>query len=90
MDDEPDEPEHRVGQAILGLTPERSSALLYVLKALKGPDVEEWVKRAATTIGQALVEAELSWVLGVGRTNGPALEPRGAAGTPEDDQHDRW
>jgi putative transposase len=40
------------------------SALLEVLEALKGGDVEERVRQAATTIYQALIEAELSAVIG--------------------------
>src|ERR1700742_2192734 len=42
------------------------SALLDVLEALKGADVEDRVKQAATTIYQALIEAELSSVIGAG------------------------
>jgi putative transposase len=40
------------------------SALLDVLEALKGADVEDRIKQAATTIYQALIEAELSAVIG--------------------------
>ena len=40
------------------------SALLEVLEALKGGDVEERVRQAATTIYQALIEAELTAVIG--------------------------
>jgi putative transposase len=40
------------------------SALLEVLEALKGGDVEERIRQAATTIYQALIEAELSSVIG--------------------------
>src|SRR3954463_12923195 len=40
------------------------SALLEVLEMLKGGDVEEQVRRAATTIYQALIEAELTAVIG--------------------------
>src|SRR3954449_13201111 len=40
------------------------SALLEVLGMLKGGDVEEQVRQAATTIYQALIEAELSAVIG--------------------------
>ena len=36
------------------------SALLEVLEMLKGGDVEEQVRQAATTIYQALIEAERS------------------------------
>lgn len=42
------------------------SALLDVLEALKGADVENRIKQAATTIYQALIEAELSSVIGAG------------------------
>jgi putative transposase len=42
------------------------SALLEVLEMLKGGDVEERVRRAATTIYQALIEAELTAVIGAG------------------------
>src|SRR4051812_37502575 len=40
------------------------SALLEVLEMLKGGDVEEQVRQAATTIYQALIEAELTAVIG--------------------------
>jgi transposase-like protein len=40
------------------------SALLDVLEALKGADVEDRIKQAATTIYQALIEAELTAVIG--------------------------
>jgi putative transposase len=40
------------------------SALLEVLEALKGGDVEERIRQAATMIYQALIEAELSSVIG--------------------------
>lgn len=39
-------------------------ALLEVLEMLKGADVEDRIKQAATTIYQALIEAELSSVIG--------------------------
>ena len=42
------------------------SALLDVLAALKGADVEDRIKQAATTIYQALIEAELTSVIGAG------------------------
>jgi putative transposase len=42
------------------------SALLDVLEALKAADVEDRIKQAATTIYQALIEAELSSVIGAG------------------------
>src|SRR3954463_8582231 len=42
------------------------SALLEVLEMLKGGDVEERVRQAATTIYQALIEAELTAVIGAG------------------------
>jgi putative transposase len=40
------------------------SALLDVLEALKGADVEDRIRQAAATIYQALIEAELSSVIG--------------------------
>ena len=40
------------------------SALLEVLEALKGADVEDRIRQAATTIYQALIEAELTSVIG--------------------------
>jgi putative transposase len=40
------------------------SALLEVLETLKGGDVEERIRQAATTIYQALIEAELTAVIG--------------------------
>jgi putative transposase len=43
------------------------SALLEVLDALKGADVEDRIKQAATTIYQALIEAELTSVIGAER-----------------------
>ena len=49
------------------------SALLDVLEALKAADVDERIRQAATTIYQALIEAELSSVIGAGpheRTEG--------------------
>lgn len=42
------------------------SALLDVLEALKGADVEDRIRQAATTIYQALIEAELTSVIGAG------------------------
>jgi transposase-like protein len=42
------------------------SALLEVLEVLKGADLEDRIKAAATTIYQALIEAELSSVIGAG------------------------
>ena len=43
------------------------SALLEVLEALKAADVDERIRSAATTIYQALIEAELTAVIGAGR-----------------------
>jgi hypothetical protein len=37
------------------------SDLLEVLEALKVADVDDRIRQAATTIYQALIEAELSW-----------------------------
>src|SRR3569623_689534 len=42
------------------------SALLEVLEALQAADVEDRVRQAATTIYQALIEAELTAVIGAG------------------------
>ena len=42
------------------------SALLEVLETLKTADVEDRIRSAATTIYQALIEAELSAVIGAG------------------------
>jgi putative transposase len=42
------------------------SALLEVLEALKAADVDDRVRQAATTIYQALIEAELTAVIGAG------------------------
>jgi transposase-like protein len=42
------------------------SALLEVLDALKAADVDDRVRQAATTIYQALIEAELTAVIGAG------------------------
>lgn len=43
------------------------SALLEVLETLKGADVEDRIRHAATTIYQALIEAELTAVIGAER-----------------------
>ena len=42
------------------------SALLEVLEALKAADVDDRIRSAATTIYQALIEAELTAVIGAG------------------------
>src|SRR5690349_6548394 len=42
------------------------SALLEVLDALKAADVDDRIRRAAATIYQALIEAELTAVIGAG------------------------
>src|SRR5215210_3108215 len=42
------------------------SALLEVLDALKAADVDDRIRSAATTIYQALIEAELTPVIGAG------------------------
>ena len=42
------------------------SALLEVLEALRASDVEDRIRQAATTIYQALIEAELTAVIGAG------------------------
>src|SRR5829696_4595245 len=43
------------------------SALLEVLEALRAADVEDRIREAATTIYRALIEAELTAVIGAGR-----------------------
>ena len=58
------------------------SALLEVLEALKAADVDDRIRPAATTIYQALIEAELTAVIGAGpheRTDGRGW--RSATGT---------
>jgi putative transposase len=40
------------------------SALLEVLDALKAAEVDDRIRQAAQTIYQALIEAELTWVIG--------------------------
>ena len=52
------------------------SALLEVLQALKGADVEDRIKQAATTIYQALIEAELTSVIGAARMSAATSERR--------------
>ena len=42
------------------------SALLEVLDALQAADVEDRIRQAATTIYQALIDAELTAVIGAG------------------------
>src|SRR5215203_2515433 len=42
------------------------SALLEVLEALKAADVDDRIRSAATTLYQALIEAELTAVIGAG------------------------
>ena len=42
------------------------SALLEVLEALKAANVDDRIRTAATTIYQALIEAELTAVIGAG------------------------
>ena len=51
------------------------SALLEVLDALKAAEVDEEVRQAAETIYQALIEAELSAVIGAFRISGPRPGP---------------
>jgi putative transposase len=41
-------------------------ALLEVLEMLKGADVEDRIRQAASTIYQALIEAELTSIIGAG------------------------
>ena len=57
------------------------SALLEVLQALKGADVEDRIKQAATTIYQALIEAELTSVIGAARMSAATSERRSATDT---------
>jgi hypothetical protein len=47
------------------------SALLEVLDALKTAEVDDRIRQAAQTIYQALIEAELTAVIGAAHTNGP-------------------
>ena len=47
------------------------SALLEVLDALRNADAADRIKQAAETIYQALIDAELSAVIGLARTSGP-------------------
>ena len=47
------------------------SAPLEVLEALKAAEVDDRVRAAATTISQALIEAELTAVIGAGRMSAP-------------------
>ncbi len=53
------------------------TAWLEVLDALKGADAEDRIKQAATTIYQALIEAELTAVISASRT--PAQRRRNSA-----------
>jgi transposase-like protein len=54
------------------------SALLEVLEALQTADVEDRIRQAATTIYQALIEAELTAVSGAARQE--RMETRVAQG----------
>ena len=40
------------------------SALLELLESMKAADVDQWIRSAAATISQALIEAELTAVIG--------------------------
>ena len=51
------------------------SALLEVLDALKVADVGDRVRTAAETIYQALIEAELTAVIGAARMSAPTRAP---------------
>ena len=54
------------------------SALLEVLDALKAADVDDRIRSAATTIYQALIEAELTAVIAPRRTSAPTPGPPSA------------
>ena len=54
------------------------SALLEVLEALKAADVDDRIRSAATTIYQALIEAELTAVIGAAPTSAPRPAPPSA------------
>ena len=47
------------------------SALLEVLEALKAAEVDDRIRAAATTIYQALIEAELTAVIGAAPPRSP-------------------
>jgi putative transposase len=67
------------------------SAVLEVLDALKGADVEDRIRQAATTIYQALIEAELTSVIGAApheRTDA-RTELRNERAPAQDDHHNR-
>jgi len=64
------------------------SALLELLEALKGADVEEHVRQAAGTIYQALIEAELTAVIGAGPHE--RTETRGGAAQPPNTSTPAW
>ena len=64
------------------------SALLEVLEALKAADVDDRIRSAATTIYQALIEAELTAVIGAGpheRTDARTAQRNGSR--PADADH---
>ena len=67
------------------------SALLEVLQALKAADVDDRIRSAATTIYQALIEAELTDVIGAApheRSAVPTRE-RSTSATSDDSVSDR-
>jgi len=55
--------------------------LLQVLEALRAAEVGDRVRQAAETIHQALIEAELTAVIGAAPTSGPMPGWRSATGT---------
>jgi len=57
------------------------SALLEVLDALRAADVDDRIRQAAQTIYQALIEAELTGVIGAAQASGPRPELATATAT---------
>ncbi len=56
-------------------------ALLEVLEALKTADVDDRIRTATETLYQALIEAELTAVLGLRPASAPTRAPATATGT---------
>jgi putative transposase len=54
------------------------SALLELLEALKIADVDDRIRSATETLYQALIEAELTAVIGPARTSAPRAGPPSA------------
>jgi putative transposase len=65
------------------------SALLEVPGALKAAEVDEKIRLAAETIYQALIEAELSAVIGAAQYQWTMPGPVGQRAGGTDDHHDR-